>query len=103
MQRAGLLAEDAYRRFAGHPDAAMAAVICYRAGYLRGIHTPDAGFPLMEQALRLFERAPPSAEHAQALLDYADIFLLLGSGRRADSRAAVNQALAIAEAPAPPP
>jgi DNA-binding CsgD family transcriptional regulator len=97
-QRAGLLAEDAYRRFAGYPDAATAAVICHRAGYLRGIHSPHDGFPLMEEALRLFGQAPPSAEHAEALLDYADIFLLLGSGRREDSRAAVNQALAIAEA-----
>jgi DNA-binding CsgD family transcriptional regulator len=97
-QRAGILAEDAYRRFASHSDAATAAEICHRAGYLRGIHAPDAGLPLMEEALRLFERAPPSAEHAEALLEYADVFLLIGFGRREDSRAALNQALGIAEA-----
>ena len=97
-QRAGLLAEDAYHRFAGHPDPATAAVIHHRAGYLRGIHTPDAGLPLMEESLRLFERAPPSAEHAEALLDYADVFLFFGYGRREDSRAELNRALEIAEA-----
>jgi hypothetical protein len=39
-QHAGDLAEEAYRRFAGHPDHATAAVICQRAGYLRGRHDP---------------------------------------------------------------
>ena len=37
-QHASVLAEEAYRRFAGHPDPATAAVICQRAGYLRGLH-----------------------------------------------------------------
>ena len=70
-QHASVLAEEAYRRFAGHPDHATAAVICQRAGYLRGLHTPDAGCPLVERALELFELGPPSAEHAEALLQYA--------------------------------
>ena len=36
-ERAGALAEEAYRRFADHPDHATAAVICQRAAALRGI------------------------------------------------------------------
>ena len=35
----------------------------------------------MEEALRLFEQAPPSSDHADALLDYASIFLLFAEGR----------------------
>jgi hypothetical protein len=85
-QRAGLLADEAYRRCAGHPDHATAALIHHLAGYLRGIQTPDAGFPLIEESLRLFELGPPSAEPAEALVQYADIFLFNGYGRREDSR-----------------
>ena len=44
-RHAGVLAEEAYRRFASHPDPATAAVICQRAGYLRGLHAPAAGLP----------------------------------------------------------
>jgi DNA-binding CsgD family transcriptional regulator len=95
---AGVLAEEAYRRFAGHPDHATAAVICQRAGYLRGLHDPDGGSPLVERALELFELGPPSAEHAHALLQYAHVFLLHAYGRREDSRAALTRALEIAEA-----
>ena len=43
-------------------------------GYLRDLHTPGAGGPLMERALELFELGPPSAEHAEALLQYARTF-----------------------------
>jgi DNA-binding CsgD family transcriptional regulator/tetratricopeptide (TPR) repeat protein len=97
-QHASVLAEEAYERFAGHPDPATAAVICYRAGYLRGLHDPDAGLPLMERALELFELGPPSPEHAEALLHYAQTFLLLAYGRRDDHVAALTRALEIAEA-----
>jgi DNA-binding CsgD family transcriptional regulator len=92
------LAEEAYRRFAGHPDHATAAVVCQRAGYLRGLHDPDAGFPLVERALELFEREPPSAGHAEALVQYANVFLLHAWGRLEDSRAALTRALEVAEA-----
>ncbi len=34
--RAGLVAEEAYRRFAGHADPATAAVVCHRAAYWSG-------------------------------------------------------------------
>jgi DNA-binding CsgD family transcriptional regulator len=97
-RRASVLAEEAYRRFAGYPDHATAAVICQRAGYLRGLQAPDAGFPLVERALELFGQGPPSAEHAEALVQYANIFLLHGRGRLEDSQAALNRALQIAEA-----
>jgi DNA-binding CsgD family transcriptional regulator len=97
-RRAGVLADEAYRRFASHPDPAIAAVICYRAGYLRGFHDPDAGFPLMQEALRLFELGPPSAEHAEALYQYAFTFLMYAYGRWEEHVAALNRALQIAEA-----
>ena len=71
--RAGGVAEEAYRRFAGHPDPAIAAVVRHRAAYYRAVDSPDTGLPLIEEALRLFGQAPPSADHAQAWLDYADI------------------------------
>ena len=50
-----------------------------------------AGLPLMEEALRLFERAPPSFEHADALLVYANAFLLHIEGRPEASHAALNR------------
>ncbi len=96
--RAGLAAEEAYRRFVGQPDPATAAVLCHRAAYFRASDAPDAGLPLMEEALRLFERAPPSFDHADALLDYATIFLLFAAGRLQASRTALDRALEIAEA-----
>ena len=96
--RAGVVAEEAYRRFAGHPDPATAAVACHRAASYRAIDAPAAGLPLIEEALRLFEQAPPSADHAQAWLDYADIFLRSVEGRLEDIFPALNRALEIAEA-----
>jgi DNA-binding CsgD family transcriptional regulator/tetratricopeptide (TPR) repeat protein len=105
MERAGRLAEEAYRRFAGHPDPATAAVICQRAARFRGLRgifsgraESGSGLPLITEALRLFGQAPPSADHAEALFEYGNYFLLFGQGRHEDSRAALNQALEIAEA-----
>jgi DNA-binding CsgD family transcriptional regulator/tetratricopeptide (TPR) repeat protein len=94
---AGLVAEEAYRRFVGHPDPATAAIIRHRAAYFRANDAPATGLPLMEEALRLFELAPPSFEHADALLDYATIFLLFAGGRLQASRMALDRALEIAE------
>ena len=96
--RAGLVAEEAYRRFAGHPDPGTAAVVRHRAAYFRANDAPAAGLPLMEEALRLFEQAPPSSDHADALLDYASIFLLFAEGRVQASVTALDRALEIAEA-----
>jgi len=95
---AAAVAEEAYRRFAGHPDPATAAVICHCAAYYRAIEAPDAGLPLMEEALRLFEQAPPSFDHADALLDYANTFLQFVEGRVEASVPALNRALEIADA-----
>ena len=95
--RAGVVAEDACRRFAGHPAPATAAVVRHRAAQYRAIETTGGGFPLIEEALRLFERTPPSAEYAQAWLDYADMFLR-NVGRPTDMFPALNRALEIAEA-----
>ena len=96
--RAGLAAEEAYRRFAGHADPATAAVVCHRAAVFRANDTPAAGLPLMEEALRLFEQAPPSFDHADALLAHGTIFLIFVKGRLQASRAALNRAIEIAEA-----
>ena len=97
--RAGLVAEEAYRRFAGHADPGTAAVVCHRAAVVRARIAPrSSGLPLMEEALRLFGQAPPSSDHADALLDYATIFLLYGEERLQAGRAALDRALEIAEA-----
>jgi ATP/maltotriose-dependent transcriptional regulator MalT len=95
---AELAAEEAYRRFAGHADAATAAVVCHRAAVVRAKDARAAGLPLMEEALRLFERAAPSSDHTNALLDYTTIFLLYGAERLQAGRRALDQALEIAEA-----
>jgi DNA-binding CsgD family transcriptional regulator len=97
-ERAGVLAEEAYRRFAGHPDRATAAVIHLRAAVFRGIGAPAAGLPLIKEALRLFDQTPPSADHAEAWLRYATMFVFHAEGRREPTRAALNRALEIAEA-----
>jgi DNA-binding CsgD family transcriptional regulator len=97
-ERASVLAEDAYRRFADHPDPAIAAMIHLRAAVFRGIEAPAAGLPLIREALRLFELAGPSAEHAEAWLRYADMFVFHAEGRLEPTRAALDRALEIAEA-----
>jgi DNA-binding CsgD family transcriptional regulator len=97
--RACAVAEDAYRRFADHPDLATAAQICFRAGYLRAIDSPAAGGPLMEEGLRLFQGAGPSPEHARAWLRYALDFLNVVEDRSpAEIRAALESGLQAAEA-----
>jgi DNA-binding CsgD family transcriptional regulator len=103
--RAGIVAEEAYRRFASDPDPSTAAVVRHRAAVVRhraaisrANDAPDAGLPLMEEALRLFDQAPPSFDHAEALLDYANTFLWWAEERLQASRTVLNQALEIAEA-----
>jgi DNA-binding CsgD family transcriptional regulator len=98
-QQAGELAEEAYRRFAGHRDPGTAAIACHRAASFRSMNTPTAGRPLLEEALRLFEQAPSSTEHAAARFDYALSFLHSAeAGNQADLSALLYQALEIAEA-----
>ena len=94
----GLVAAEAYRRFARHADPAIAAAVCHRAAVYRTSEAPAAGRPLMEQALRLFEQAPPSADHTEALLDSAIFFVLHIERRPQASAATLNRALEIAEA-----
>jgi DNA-binding CsgD family transcriptional regulator len=77
---AGQVAEEAYRRFAGHPDPSTAAIIRHRAAVFRSASKPGAGRPLLEEALRLFAQAPPSTEHAAACFDYAGGFLQAAQG-----------------------
>ena len=103
--RAGLVAEEAYRRFATDPDPSTAAVVRHRAAVVRhraavsrANDAPDAGLRLMEEALRLFDQAPPSSDHAEALLDYANTFLWWAEEQLQASRTALNRALEIAEA-----
>ena len=104
-ERAGALAEEAYRKCAGQPDPAIDAVIHERAARFRGLgdvwlggqDTPGSGLPLIAEALRLFDQAPPSAEHAEALFYYGN-FLSFGQGRDADSRQALDRGLQVAEA-----
>jgi DNA-binding CsgD family transcriptional regulator len=96
--RAERVAEEAFRRFAGHADPATAAAVCHRAGRWRATSTPDAGLALIKEALRLFEQAPPSADQAEAWLDYADLFLWSAGGWSDGTAPALNRALTIAEA-----
>ena len=95
--RAGEVAEDAYRRFAGHPDPATAAAVRYRVAVFRRGDAPAAGLALIEEALPLYEQVAPSAEQAEAWLGYA-FFLLYSGGRNEEAFPALNQALEIAEA-----
>ena len=96
--RAGSVAEEAYERFASHPDPATAAVILHRAAYFRAIEAPATGLPLIMESLRLYEETPPSADHAEAWLDYGAIFMVHAQGRLDESAAAISRALEIAEA-----
>jgi DNA-binding CsgD family transcriptional regulator/tetratricopeptide (TPR) repeat protein len=95
--RAGVVAEQAYRQFAHYPDPAAAAVVCHRAGLCRWLDAPTQGLPVMEEALRLFGQASPSAGHAEALFDYANLFLRSAEGRVEASVPVLNRALTMAE------
>lgn len=44
----GVVAEEAYRRFADDPDPATAAVVRHRAAFHRAFDAPAAGLSLME-------------------------------------------------------
>jgi DNA-binding CsgD family transcriptional regulator/tetratricopeptide (TPR) repeat protein len=97
-EHAADVAEEAYRRFGADPDPAIAAVACHQAARSQVIETQGAGMSLIEEALRLYDQAPPSAEHAKAWLDYADDFLYAVEGRHEGIFPALNQALGLAEA-----
>jgi len=96
-ERAGVVAEEACRWFSRHPDPAIAAVVRHRAAFHRAIDSPASGLPLIEEALRLYEQAPPSADQALAWSDYAEHFLFAIEGRHEGIPAALNRALEAAE------
>jgi DNA-binding CsgD family transcriptional regulator/tetratricopeptide (TPR) repeat protein len=101
-EQAGVLADEAYRRYAGHPDPGTAAVIHERAGRIRALGATLLGRPdssddalaLIKQALRLFEQAPPSVDQAEAWYYYA---LLFGESQPDVFISATQRALEIAE------
>jgi DNA-binding CsgD family transcriptional regulator/tetratricopeptide (TPR) repeat protein len=95
--RAGAVAEEAYQRFADHPDRATAAMIVTRAGRMRAFDSPAAGLPLITEALGQFEGTAASPEYARAWLEYA-FFLSNAEGRHpAEIQAALTSGLEIAE------
>ena len=101
-EQAGVLADEAYRLYAGHPDPATAAVIHERAGRIRALgvtllgrpDSSDDGLALIKQALRLFEQAPPSLDQAEAWYYYA---MLFGETQPDVFISAAERALGIAE------
>ena len=62
-----------------------------------GTGSPADARPLLEQALRLFEQAAPSADHAETWLAYGEA-LFLAEGQGDARRAALARALDVAEA-----
>jgi DNA-binding CsgD family transcriptional regulator len=97
--QAAVVAEEAYRRFANHPEPTTAAVIHLRAGHLRALDSPAAGAPLMQEALELFRGTPPSTEHAKAWYWCAYYVLARGQARTLEEVVlALSRALEIAEA-----
>jgi len=94
--QAGAVAEDAFRRFAYHPDRATVALVHVRAACMRALDSPIAGRPLIEEALRLYKGTGPSAEHAMAWFWYAALFLQEASP--AEVLAALDRSLEVAEA-----
>ena len=92
----GALAEEAYRRFADHPDPALAASVHLRTAIFRFEGSATDARPLLDEALRLFELVPPSVDHAKAWFSYALVFL--AEGQWDARRAALTRGLEIAEA-----
>jgi tetratricopeptide (TPR) repeat protein len=93
-KRSSELAEDADRRFADHPDPAVAASVHLRLAWCRRERRRSAAY---EQALSLFERLPPSVEQAKAWYSYGQ-FMFSVEGRGDVRRAALTRALDVAEA-----
>jgi tetratricopeptide (TPR) repeat protein len=97
-EHAEVLAEEAYSRFAAHPDRATAAAVHLRVAKFRMIDQPAAALALTEEAIRLAGPGPPSAAQAEAWYRYGDVFLETGEGDQEASRKALQRAVEIAEA-----
>ena len=96
--RAEALAEEAYSRFAGHPDPDTAAAVLTRAADFRMRSQPGAALELLQEAIRLVSDGPPSAVQAEAWYRYGLVFLETGAGGQETSRTAFERAVEIAEA-----
>jgi DNA-binding NarL/FixJ family response regulator len=97
-ERAGVLAEEAYSRFAGHPDPATAAEVLMRAADFRMRSRPEAALELLQEAIRLVSDGPPSAVQAEAWYRYGRVFLKTGVRDQQTSQAALERAAEIAAA-----
>jgi DNA-binding CsgD family transcriptional regulator/tetratricopeptide (TPR) repeat protein len=98
-EHAEVMAEEAYRRFAAHPDPVTAVAIRLRVAEFRMIDQPTAALALMQEAIRLAGQGPPSAAQAEAWYRYGCVFFVAtGEGDQEASRAALQRALEIAEA-----
>ncbi len=96
-ERAGILAEEAYSRFAGHPDPGTAAAVITRAADFRMRSQPEAALELLQEAIRLVSDGPPSAVQAESWYRYGLVFLETGAGDQEISRMALERAAEIAE------
>ena len=97
IEQAAAVAEEAYRRFADHPDHDTAAAIHLRMAEFRMSVQPADAFPLIGEAIRLAGQGPPSAVQAEAWYRYGSVFPATGAGDRESSQQALQRAVQIAE------
>ena len=97
-ERAEILAEEAYSRFAGHPDPGTAAAVLTRAADFRMRSRPEAALELLQEAIRLVSDGPLSAVQAEAWYRYGRVFVETGLPDQQTSQAALERAAEIAEA-----
>jgi DNA-binding CsgD family transcriptional regulator/tetratricopeptide (TPR) repeat protein len=96
-ERFGALAAEAYRRFAEHSDPLVAASVHLRFAWSHWEGSFADAREALQEALRLFQQLPPSAEFAKAWLAYGE--LLYGREGHGDARrVALGHARDVAEA-----
>jgi DNA-binding CsgD family transcriptional regulator len=88
------LAEEALQRLAG-ADPASRADVLERAGEIRSLSAPQQGLELLNQAIAIYERLPPSAGHVKAL--HAIYGILHNEGRLTEAAEATARAAVVAE------
>jgi DNA-binding CsgD family transcriptional regulator/tetratricopeptide (TPR) repeat protein len=94
--RAAAVTEEAYSRFAGHPDPATAATAIMRAAQFRQRSQPEVGLALLKEAVRVVGGGPASAVLAEAWYRYGFVHQETGAGSERESRAALERAAEIA-------